>query len=173
MNLIGIEIRKRFMNFWTSRRVIIEPYWNWNTFVRTIMRNIRVIIEPYWNWNIVTSVSGSVVPYVIIEPYWNWNCYALYQGSTKVDVIIEPYWNWNRGGRIPRHFLFTVIIEPYWNWNFLSSRSLSFFTGYNWTLLELKCAWKLSARYGNAGYNWTLLELKFVLWISFRVLLLL
>ena len=56
-----------------SHYVIIEPYWNWNTW-RTSWSTAR----QSYNWTLLELKSlcqvwkGFIVK-VIIEPYWNWN----------------------------------------------------------------------------------------------------
>ena len=180
MNLIGIEIdicsdcrRNKGCYNWTllelklaleyveqvDWRVIIEPYWNWNTVVILV---ISLISRYNWtllelkckierpapnfligyNWTLLELklllfIFYYFPVYVIIEPYWNWN------NIHSVEAIDEASYNWTllELKWCPIFRLRTTrggIIEPYWNWNEDVKNVIRIKARYNWTLLELK-----------------------------------
>ena len=102
----------------TKTVVLIETYWNVNTFTfRIQFIGKAVLIETYWNVNLTTPMSSiesaeslnrnileckftslniaSVVLFVLIETYWNVNLDKRQKKASSNPVLIETYWNVN------------------------------------------------------------------------------
>ena len=124
----------------TIRRVIIEPYWNWNDGT-SLANGARVrynwtllelkqrsdTLPPLnlacYNWTLLELKHEFYTDECRLTECYNWTLLELKLIDNRstfanIAVIIEPYWNWNMiAEKLGLKERTLVIIEPYWNWN--------------------------------------------------------
>ena len=97
-NRTSVELKHRISGRSAKRwlPLLIEPVWNWNSFVSLrLSRRRSLLIEPVWNWNL----QGNHVPWRHLPPFNRTSVELKLRSARRsrcgVWLLIEPVWNWN------------------------------------------------------------------------------
>ena len=114
-----MELKRTFKSFYLgSRRLLIEPFWNWNPSAllercllhRAINRTILELKPGHLNRHFfwVSPINRTILELklyhirikssslkLLIEPFWNWNLLEIQSFNNSKSLLIEPFWNWN------------------------------------------------------------------------------